>query len=333
MLLSMMIMLTAPEAPAVTADSTLAPTTNPGSWVTSGDYPATAMRDQREGTTAFRLVVGVDGLPSKCDVIESSGHADLDTTTCRLLMERARFKPAHDERGQPAAGTYSNRIRWQIPDDYEKVLASAGFQVDDGRESWPRGPRVEPTMSTIDAVGHYPPAARAAREEGDVRMMLAIDAAGKVTRCDVTETSMSADLDTTACDLLRKEGQFRPALDSNGKPVRGALPALFRWVLPRDSDEGAAPVGTPPPIRKFPMAEPGMSSVSILVGPDGQVSDCQYRSTGAGDGELNPCDQIGGKQRYIPFVDANGRPVAKRITLRTDLLVVDEVAAGNASPE
>lgn len=317
----------APPAEPVHAEA-VSPATNPGSWVTSDDYPPRALRDEREGAVGFRLSVGVDGLPSGCEVTASSGDADLDNKTCQLLMERARFTPARDESGRKVASSYSNRIRWQIPDTDGGAVASAGFQADANRESWPRGPIAAESMSMIDLASHYPPAARAERVEGAVQMLLGIDAAGVLTSCDIVEGSMSADLDAAACDLMRTEGSFHPALDSDGKPVRGTLPANFRWVLPRDSDAAQER-----PLSKFPMSEPGLSTVSVVVGADGKVAECKFSATGGAERMTNPCDRVGGTMRYIPFVDANGRPVAKRINGRFELIVEDAGTATGAAAQ
>lgn len=307
---------------AAEQDEPAKPVTSPGSWVTSDDYPAAALRDEREGTAGFRLIIGTDGLPTRCEIVASSGHADLDAKTCEIVMARARFTPVHDATGNAVGGTYASRVRWQIPDGYREALANSGFHVDDSRQEWPRGPLVDPTMSTIDAVGHYPLAARTAREEGDVAVMLSIDAAGRVTRCDVTTSSLSVPLDAAACELLSSEGRFLPALDSDGKPVRGALPATFRWVLPRDDDDAT---GQPPapPLRKFDWGDPGAMTASILIDAEGRVTDCQYDSSGGAKRAPNPCDLIAGIQRYIPFVDANGQLVAKRIVVRMSIDMED----------
>lgn len=88
---------------------------NPGDWVTSDDYPSRALREERSGTTGFRLEVGPDGRVTNCTVTSSSGHADLDAEACRLLPRRARFKPAVGSDGQPMADSFSSRIVWRIP--------------------------------------------------------------------------------------------------------------------------------------------------------------------------------------------------------------------------
>ncbi len=320
---SILLALAAPTdvaPPAASGVETISPANNPGSWATNDDYPVAAMRDEREGTSGFRLTIGPDGLPQQCEIISSSGHADLDSTTCRLVMERARFRPGRDEKNARVGGTYSNRIRWQIPDGYIDRLASAGFSVDQTRDSWPRGPSALPATLLIDTAPHYPAAALAARYEGDVRMAVSVDALGKVTGCSVIDGSMSPDLDKAACALMLSEGAFKPALDSGGKPTKGVVPATFRWILPRE-DAPAAGAQQPPARSKFPMSEPGASALSVLVDAEGKASGCTYSRTGEtwlmAPG-IDPCDTIGGARRYIPFVDAKGKPVARRVTLRIE---------------
>lgn len=101
-----------PTAPEPEPLPPIAPATNPGTWVTTFDYPSRALREEREGTTAFRLDVGIDGKVTACTVTASSGHADLDAAACKALQRRARFEPITDG-GGPASWT--SRVRWTIP--------------------------------------------------------------------------------------------------------------------------------------------------------------------------------------------------------------------------
>jgi protein TonB len=93
------------------------PKGNPANWATTNDYPSRALREEREGTTGFRVTVGPDGRVTSCDVTSSSGSSDLDDATCANVTRRARFTPAMDGEGNPTSGSYSNRIRWVIPKD------------------------------------------------------------------------------------------------------------------------------------------------------------------------------------------------------------------------
>lgn len=88
------------------------PRNDPGSWATPNDYPSRALREERTGTTGFRVTIGDNGQVESCTVTSSSGHADLDEATCKFVTRRARFRKPSDGYGT----VYSNRVRWVIPD-------------------------------------------------------------------------------------------------------------------------------------------------------------------------------------------------------------------------
>lgn len=84
-------------------------------WITYGDYPASAVLAGISGTTAVRLDVNAEGRVVGCTVTTSSGNGELDTTACERLAERARFSPARDAQGRPIASVFAKRIRWSVP--------------------------------------------------------------------------------------------------------------------------------------------------------------------------------------------------------------------------
>jgi len=92
------------------------PRGNPGNWATPNDYPRRALREEREGTTGFRVTVSTEGRVTDCQITRSSGHPDLDEATCQNITRRARFRAATDGNGDPTSGSYSNSVRWVIPD-------------------------------------------------------------------------------------------------------------------------------------------------------------------------------------------------------------------------
>ena len=112
----------APPAPAAPPPPRIQPKPavpkgNPANWATTNDYPTRALREERAGTTSFRVSVGPDGRVTSCSVTGSSGSPDLDEATCSNVTRRGRFAPATDGEGNPTTGSYSNRIRWVIPTD------------------------------------------------------------------------------------------------------------------------------------------------------------------------------------------------------------------------
>lgn len=84
-------------------------------WVSHEDYPVSALRVGAEGTVIVRLDVGTDGAVERCTIVAGSGHADLDSTTCRVLRKRARFGPAIGADGKPAASFVVQRLVWRLP--------------------------------------------------------------------------------------------------------------------------------------------------------------------------------------------------------------------------
>ena len=93
-----------------------APRGNPGRWASARDYPSRALREEREGVTRFRVNVNADGRVTNCSVTGSSGHSDLDDTTCKLISRRGRFNAATNGEGNEVAGTWSSAVRWEIPE-------------------------------------------------------------------------------------------------------------------------------------------------------------------------------------------------------------------------
>lgn len=75
------------------------------------DYPVPpGGREARFGTSVtIALTVGPDGKPTACRVVRASPLPETDAITCRLAMERFRFRPATDRDGNPVSATYGWR--------------------------------------------------------------------------------------------------------------------------------------------------------------------------------------------------------------------------------
>jgi protein TonB len=109
---------TAPPAPPPPPPPKIQPAkakANLASYVSDADYPDAALRNEEQGTTAFRLEVGPNGRVTDCTITSSSGSSTLDSTTCRIMKSRARFTPANDSSGAAVSDSVSGRIRWVMP--------------------------------------------------------------------------------------------------------------------------------------------------------------------------------------------------------------------------
>lgn len=67
------------------------------------DYPKDLGNARIGGHVSVTFTVQVDGRVSGCHVTRSSGIAELDALTCRLIEQRFRFRPSTDRFGRPVA--------------------------------------------------------------------------------------------------------------------------------------------------------------------------------------------------------------------------------------
>ena len=87
----------------------------------NGDVPRRVYLAGLGGTVRVRYTVGTDGRVHDCAVTQSSGVAELDETTCRLLTRRLRFEPARDGAGRKVPEVQSGRQVWEV-DRRERVV-------------------------------------------------------------------------------------------------------------------------------------------------------------------------------------------------------------------
>ena len=95
------------------------------SWISNDDYPASSIRNGKEGMTAVALTVTPEGRVDGCFVETSAGDPMLDFTTCRLLTSRARFEPGRDQDGRAVPSALSIKIAWRLPQASSQLLAQA----------------------------------------------------------------------------------------------------------------------------------------------------------------------------------------------------------------
>jgi len=79
------------------------------------DFPRSGV-DQRDGKfIVVRYTVGTDGRVSGCRVVQSSGSAEADAITCRLIEKRFRYRPALDSAGNAVPDQTGWKQWWWRP--------------------------------------------------------------------------------------------------------------------------------------------------------------------------------------------------------------------------
>ena len=302
-----------PPPPKKGVESPPIPKGRPGFWVNTGDYPTLALKEEREGISAFRVTVGKDGRVTGCEITESSGHSDLDEATCANVTKRAEFFPAQDKKGKVKIGTYANRVRWQIPG--LSSYASGPSLM----ESYPYAPQPLSRAELRIAAEDYPASALVAGEQGTSVFTLDIDDTGKVEGCSITTSSGSLALDQRSC-VVSARWKFKPARDINGKPTPGKTKHSLVWNLPKGAPNVA---GAPIQPAFNPFEKAGGFTLTMDFDAQGKMADCAFEKTSdfmfMGMLVPNPMENMCNltKERTIkPFVDAEGKPEARRVIFR-----------------
>ena len=78
------------------------------------DYPANLGSAGSGKRVSTSFVVAPTGRVTHCTVTQSSGIPQLDTLTCRLIIERFRFRPSTDARGRPIEDEVDYDQRWSV---------------------------------------------------------------------------------------------------------------------------------------------------------------------------------------------------------------------------
>lgn len=188
------------------------------------------------------------------------------------------------------------------------ALGCALAQPAAAREPTPGEPAGNPGdwVTTND----YPAEALRASQEGTVHFRVDYDASGIPTGCTVTVSSGVQVLDDTTCRLIVTRARFTPGADAKGKAAAGSWTNSVRWVIPK--------VDQPPPAAMT-------GTVSFIVGVDGTPSDCRFENVsgsalGNEDKVKMPC---GAGDKFKPYIDAAGKPVAKRVRV-TQIVTVED---------
>jgi len=76
------------------------------------DYPRRLADAGIGGVVGILFRVEPTGLVSRCRVTRSSGVPELDALTCRLIIQRFRYRPSTDRYGRPMADNVEGEHEW-----------------------------------------------------------------------------------------------------------------------------------------------------------------------------------------------------------------------------
>ncbi|RYD81522.1 MAG: TonB family protein, partial [Verrucomicrobiaceae bacterium] len=82
--------------------------------------------------------------------------------------------------------------------------------------------------------GDYPAAATKTKREGTLQFVYEVNTAGRVSNCEVFETSGVPEIDATVCASIIARARFTPAT-YKGTPVAAVGTNFFTYEIPGDS--------------------------------------------------------------------------------------------------
>ncbi len=131
--------------------------------------------------------------------------------------------------------------------------------------------------ATVGSYQNYPPKAIQRGEYGIVSILLHVSVDGRVTGCDITETSGSEALDTGTCALFGRRARFTPAKDVAGAPIQGEYREAIAWGIekkqPRTGLELSLLVPSLPPGYRSP------AKARLLFDGTGKLMSCAMMVT------------------------------------------------------
>jgi protein TonB len=80
--------------------------------IKDSDYPPGAAEAGVGGTVEVRYTVETNGRATHCIIVRSSGNAELDAATCRIIQDRFRYAPSRDEDGNPVRSGIIENHTW-----------------------------------------------------------------------------------------------------------------------------------------------------------------------------------------------------------------------------
>ncbi|MEO6248561.1 MAG: energy transducer TonB [Sphingomicrobium sp.] len=96
------------------------------------------------------------------------------------------------------------------------------------------GARAKGSLVGLFSSDDYPNSALSANEQGTTAVHLTIGTDGRVSGCDISQSSGSSALDSATCNILRRRARFSPAIDSNGQPTTDTYSQRITWKVPAE---------------------------------------------------------------------------------------------------
>jgi protein TonB len=151
--------------------------------------------------------------------VQSSGFKRLDDATCSIIQRRFRFNPA-TLNGQPVQERKTQSLNWRLTAPVAVPPTPTGTIV----YATPAG------RGNVFSDDDYPSVSRRAEEEGVTRASYVVGVDGRVSQCEIVQSSGFKRLDDATCSIIQRRFRFNPAT-LNGQPVQERKTMPVRWRI------------------------------------------------------------------------------------------------------
>lgn len=148
-------------------------------------------------------------------------------------------------------------------------------------QNGPAGEQATPphlrNLDRLTTYQDYPMESLRAGEAGIVSLVLHVSADGKITSCDVTESSGFERLDTTTCSLVKSRAKFDPGKDAVGAAIAGEYRLAKSWGV--GDNQPRATINLSLELASVPQGYRAPAKALLTFKADGRVSACEITST------------------------------------------------------
>ncbi len=152
---------------------------------------------------------------------------------------------------------------------------------------------------------NYPTKAIQRGEYGIVSILLHVSVDGRVTGCDITETSGSEALDTGTCALFGRRSRFTPARNAAGAPIQGEYREAIAWIIEKQQPRTALELSLLVP--SLPSGYRSPAKARLLFDETGKLASCAMMVT---SGNVAADHAVCAQMKRQPFSISAPRSVA-----------------------
>ncbi len=150
--------------------------------ITPEDYPADALRGEKQGAVLFNLFVDPRGKALNC-AVETVYDADFSRLVCQKVLQ-ATFRPATDREGKPAYG-------------FIRTVANVWLPQAGKETAYP--------IETLPDLSFWVKPVRGLTERRDVKLAVVVDGKGGIADCAPASEGTDSRLVDAACAQLKSQ--------------------------------------------------------------------------------------------------------------------------------